>query len=502
MKTLFIHCKDADKLLGQNPDNNKPINGVVTIRWLLEMYNSHRLVTDNPIYQRFFVASLIWCQGIMRTILDINQNVSVGLLHLRVLRSANQNTYEAVDGQQRSTSIISFLKKKFSLSKSLVIDVGFGKIDISNYNIDKLKKNYPETYEKILDHEILVHWYENLTDQAACELFKKLNNNTPVTTQEKRNATWGYFSDYIRALVNALNPHKLFGLTRVGNKKKLTLINLPVSNRMEAEQYASELLYLFENGWRNGVSQKGHSDWVTHIQQPGMPCAKPEYATEPQNKYEFNKYKKRWDDFLKFCTLVAKEVPDKKRTAFTPMVSTIVFLYGYELKNKNNGNLDVRKYVHKFFDIYDRWSDVRKRLWVKHNMPIKNKNGVYKPMPPFDDLFHGKNKNAIAAITYVLDLELKKDRPGFGLVTIDSRKTFTKKDILKKWNEQDRKCVYTGELLDEKHIVGDHYIPRSRSGSTTYDNLVVTSQQVNQDKGAMGGDEYRAYLNRKNKQAA
>jgi hypothetical protein len=497
MKSSFIHSKDADKWLCLNSNNTKPIIGVVTIRWLLEMFNSNRLVPNNPIYQRMFVAAILWCQGIMRTILDSDVNLSISQLHLRTIRVGKINHYEAMDGQQRITSIVSFMNKGYKLPKNFIVNVGNNKVDLSNCDVNDLKKNHPEIYEAVLDYEIPVCWYENVTDQHACHIFKMLNNNTAMTPQEMRNATWGHFTDWIRVNVDEEKPHPLFISMTVGKKKRLKHINLALKNRMEAHEYLSEIIFMLENGWKNGVNQPKHTAWVEKFQQPGAPGAKPAFAHELQNKYEFEKYEKRWTEFLKFCLTIAKAMPDKKRTTFSPMVSQMAFLYGWELKNKNNGKLDVRKYIHKFFEVYAKWSSVTKRLWLNHTMPDGK-----RPLPPFNELFRGKNKNAIGAITYVLDLELKKDRAGFGLTDVDSRKTFSKNQIIRKWHEQNHRCAYTGEQLDEKHIVGDHYIPRSRSGSTTYDNLVVTSQQVNQDKGAMGGDEYRAYLNRKNKQAA
>ena len=110
-------------------------------------------------------------------------------------------------------------------------------------------------------------------------------------------------------------------------------------------------------------------------------------------------------------------------------------------------------------------------------------------MPPFNELFGGKNSNAINTIFYVLNKVLKKDISAFGLVELDPRQTFSKKDIVKKWKEQGKKCHYTEKVLDIYNIAGDHYIPRSEGieagGLTEYSNLVVCSKFLNNKKSNM-----------------
>ena len=115
-------------------------------------------------------------------------------------------------------------------------------------------------------------------------------------------------------------------------------------------------------------------------------------------------------------------------------------------------------------------------------------------MPPMIELFGGKNENAIATIVKILDKELSLDNKSFGLIELDPRESFTKNDIITKWKEQGRKCYYTGRILAEDELVGDHYVPRSwgidRGGVTEYINLVVTDSQTNLKKLNMHGDDF------------
>jgi len=81
-----------------------------------------------------------------------------------------------------------------------------------------------------------------------------------------------------------------------------------------------------------------------------------------------------------------------------------------------------------------------------------------------------------------------------GLILLDPRVSFSRADILKKWQEQGGKCFYTDEPISEDNLAGDHYIPRSlgveEGGVTEYENLVVCSKRLNNKKSNMKGDDF------------
>ena len=55
-------------------------------------------------------------------------------------------------------------------------------------------------------------------------------------------------------------------------------------------------------------------------------------------------------------------------------------------------------------------------------------------------------------------------------------------------------CYYTKELLDEDNIVGDHLKARSQGGRTEWDNLVVTSRELNLKKLNMSEADFKKLL--------
>jgi hypothetical protein len=175
----------------------------------------------------------------------------------------------------------------------------------------------------------------------------------------------------------------------------------------------------------------------------------------------------------------------------------VLVLYADSLRNESY-SVDTKKYVNRFFEIYKKWSDTTTKLYINETMYNGNQ------MQPFNELFGGKNANAIKTICSVLnrEKESEKDQFGdvdsFGLLKLDPRETFSEAQILQKWEEQDGKCFFTGEDLERNDLAGDHYIPRSwgisKGGVTEYTNLVVTSKTLNLKKGARHGDEFLSEL--------
>ena len=146
-------------------------------------------------------------------------------------------------------------------------------------------------------------------------------------------------------------------------------------------------------------------------------------------------------------------------------------------------------------------------------MKDKNLNLLRSKIDSIDDQL----LNLIVKRTSIVDKigTLKKDsidvvdkdrETEVGLIRLDPRKVFSRKDILRKWQEQGGKCFYTGIPIDEDNLAGDHYIPRSfgidAGGVTEYDNLVVCTKGLNLRKLNMHGDDFVKLLKKESEQAA
>ena len=484
MEENFIYCEIAEEQFGKT-NKAESHNGDVSVDYLTNA-RSPQIKTGAREYQREKVASLSWKQKVMLTVIA-NGYRKIPQIHIRVIKTNNGFRFELVDGQQRITSIIDFVKGKYSLPNTNEFNLGNG-IDVRGKKFEDLPANIKT---QILEYRISCLWYENLSDEQTADLFiNVLNNTNAMKPQEIRNAVRGSISTLIRNTARFDERHDLFERSISDGKKKKQYLThfstgFTLGGRMEVDEWLSELTYMQDNGYRNGVTQQKHTQWITDVQATGG-----KYSTEAQFN-EFNELTVQ--PLISFSYDTITSVPSELKYKLSPMLSQMLILYGLELKNKY-GKLDVPTYIKKFFEVYDKWSNTQNKLYANEVMwGTKDEQ-----MEPFNKLFGGKNPKAIGTITYILDKELKADEDSFGVVKIDVR-NFSKAQIIQKWEEQDRKCFFTGQSLEFKDIAGDHYIPRSwgikKGGVTEIDNLAVTSKKLNLKKLNMHGDDFIKMLN-------
>ena len=485
MSTQFISCERGAELFGAI--DSKCSNGDVDFNWL----TTENINTGMREYQREKVASNEWKQNLMMTVL-VNVFAGIPEIHIRVIKTEGGGyRYELIDGQQRVTSVLDYLEDVYPLPK-MVVDG----CDVGGMYVDELRNTYPAIYDRILNYRVTCKWYENLTDLQTAHLFVEvLNNVLDMKPQEIRNAVLGFYSRYVRD-TSRFDIHELFTRITVKKGKKIKeqlkyfSSKFSLTGRMEVDEWLSELAYLKLNGVRKGVTQPKHTQWVKDIQSPN-------------GKY-IDKFsdKKAIDNLLNLALSLFKATPDKYKVNLNSMTSMMLVLYADDIKQRF-GKIIPERFVSAFFDVYSRWSDPTKALFAGK----QTINGSV--MPPFKELFGGKNSNAIGTIFTILDeefgcspLEGNSDRKvEVGIIEIDMRDTFKRADVIRKWQEQGGLCYYTGKPIDEDNLAGDHFIPRSWGiacgGVTEYSNLVVCSKDANLKKGNMGGTDFLASLGRK-----
>lgn len=479
--STIVHAENLHEYLGKT-DEATSHSGEVSVEWLHTAAAKKDLETGSREYQREKVAPLEWKQNILRTILS-NRYAKIPQIHIRVVKNGEVFTFELIDGQQRVTAILDFLSGEYRLPEEMMT---YDKIDVGNMNVDELKMLRPSIYNRIKEYRITNLWYENLSDDQVSTLFVEvLNNTNDMTAQEMRNAMRGLFSTYVRDRARFEKQHELFKrVTEKDGKKEITYLKylpkIKLNGRMEVDEWLSQLIYLSENSPTKGVSTKSLTDWVREIQSSTGFAA--------MGSPSFNPKRREWDALLDFAYKVITSVNTDHKSRLSPMVAMILVLYAQETEKLGKKIDDMKQFTSAFFNTISKWSDTKTKLYMNEVMS----NG--KQMPPMEDLFGGKNANAVSAIFSILDKELNTDPTAFGLIELDSRDTFSRQDIFQKWKEQDRKCFYTGRLLTEDELVGDHYVPRSwgiaKGGVTEYHNLVVTDRQTNLSKLNMHGDDY------------
>jgi hypothetical protein len=470
-------------------------NGDISVEWIFNSILHKDLEVGSREYQREKVASVRWKQDIMRTVLS-KTHAKIPQIHFRVNTPGDYpHSFEIIDGQQRTTAIIGFLNNEYPLPVDFLTN---NNINIGGMNASDLKMSYKSIYREILDYRISCIWYENLDDDQVSDLFVNvLNNVNSMTQQEIRNAIRGQLSSYIRDRARFENQHPLFTRSRVikldksknSTKELVTLSYLPkltLKGRMEVDEWLTHLIYLNEHGAEYGISgQAAVTKWIKSIQLPGGEAA--------LNSNKFSPLRKRCDELLNLSFKLISSVDTVHKDSLTPFVAMMLILYGDHLQSKGKTIKDYTSFTSWFFSVYDKWSDESKKIYANH----VTANGGH--MPPMNQLFNGKNSNAIKTIFMILNKEFSEvTHSNIGVLELDPRTSFSKSDIRQKWIEQGQKCYYTGQLLAENDIVGDHYIPRSHGvaagGVTEYSNLVVTSAARNLEKLNMHGDEYKRLL--------
>jgi len=86
---------------------------------------------------------------------------------------------------------------------------------------------------------------------------------------------------------------------------------------------------------------------------------------------------------------------------------------------------------------------------------------------------------------YLKQILRNKDIKDYGIVLKDSKRTFDQKDIAQKLKEQNYKCAISNVSVTIDEVDGDHIIPWSDGGSTTYDNLRAVKSDINRSSKRM-----------------
>lgn len=242
---------------------------------IANLYENHVAgkIDYNPSFQR----ESIWTEEKQSFLIDSilrNYPIPPIFLRQRIDDLTGKTSYEVIDGKQRLTSIMKFIKNEIPVSseeepsdeeyESKIAGLYFKELDDTS-----LGREYKKNYWR---YHIPIEYIDTESDEIIKHIFDRLNRNgEPLTGQELRNAK--YNQKYI---------HKQIVKISLSKKWKVYLENLDLA-RMENGEFIAELI--FETGEK-----------------------KPLYATQEEIDAFYKKYSRKSDDEINRILKQFKEI--------------------------------------------------------------------------------------------------------------------------------------------------------------------------------------------------
>lgn len=408
-----------------------------TVNWFREL-STLGLVDYRPDFQRRYVWSEKQKVYLIDTLLN---DFSVPKIYVRQIldETTNANRYEIIDGQQRLTTIMNFIKGEFALYKKKHPKPEFFVEELEGKYFNDLGLKHKQ---KILNFSMSVDLIEGSKEEII-EMFLRLNlSNTGLNTQEILNSQ--YFGDF-KSLVEKIANEFLDDF--IEDK-----ILRPASiKRMGDYHFVSMLLaaQLFGITDKNKKIQKIYSDYDTWDEEEMI-----EHHTH----------------FKKTYNLITKNIFEGQ-------------LHGSRFKSLN-GFYSVYEYL------YDKLYRQGMKLDPESNSQIRDTltwlskeirmEGVGLGKEWFDltqqggDTSNARNQRKLI-LSKILDVYF---------TTTDPKRAFTEEERIIAWNTSNKICgICNKEIRTFNEYDLDHIVPHSRGGKTNLNNAQVTHLSCNRAKG-------------------
>jgi hypothetical protein len=432
----------------------------------------HPEIDCNPVHQRLDREPKMIggsepskAQGVIRTLLkgwDINQIT----MHET---PDGKFRYESIDGGHRKRYILAFHGNKFP-------DFDSGKFfrDFSKGEKDAF-----------LGAQLTFCIYSNLKPWEVGEIFRALNESTPVNHQEMLNSHGDTpIANAIRETSRAViglrnNCHQLFEYSEnnTDHKKKYTLVAFD-NDGLRIDEMVARIFYRYYDGGGLGVSDK---DDLENL-----------YKAEISDE-EAKALKKKVKSCLDFVHSMAA-LRKHKMNNNLPQKEFVMFSRIWLYLEQKYGEFTINDERELFNDVYRAYSPYKLKYddqpkALQKSSPLDSGKTIGKQ---FNDSL-GEFRPA-KSVSFPIECLLKSiDFPSL-ITPRDKQRIFPREWREAKLVDQDYKCAISGEIITMETSQGAHIIAWSLGGKTLYTNLAMVATHHNSKMGSMSVHEYKELL--------
>lgn len=486
---MVLSTKAPPKSLKAPPYSWKPMI------WSIGLYlkNSHN-IDRNPVGQRPDSEDLDKKQGIIRSIF---KNIDICEISIRKMKKLPDGTYEydfvyrSVDGGHRKRSIKEFVDGEFKTGAYTEVFIDGDWFDISNKYFHQLDERIQKIF---FDYELrFVVYDENMTDRQAGETFRLRNQTTDVNDQEQLNSYENNkVAQFVREISRKISglpnePHDLFELNL--NEKKKTFKYLKKNPlRLYSDTVVTRILSMINKG--SGLvpfDKKTYEDaWVEFgDEDEGLWVKHPDFAKKAQARTI-----KVLDFILNYGRVMKSKTKSKiEETEVTMLVRYFIVMNqtlgenGWSINDWDKFFLGFKKTFESFHKKDDLPSRLTKIVYGERTIAEAFKGHL--------GVFNNQSKMEQSVKWFFEEMRaLKIDDQKLGITIKDTKRSFSQRERLQKWLDQDGKCAVTGEDLPFKDSVSGHIKAHSKGGKTKVNNLAVIHKDKNTEMGTLDLDQY------------
>jgi hypothetical protein len=385
---------------------------------LLSFKEYEKEINPNPIYQRSSVWDIEQKQILVDSIL---RKIDIPKIYLRKV-NANGFKYEIIDGQQRMTAIWDFLNNRFSLgeeAEDLFIDGKQFLISEASYKDLETEVKVERIHKYTLDVVII----SDASEDEIADLFYRLNNGTPLSPAEVRNAMPGE----MKSVVKELSTHAFFQKVNFSNK------------RFQFDQVCAQMMMLELNGGSADTTDKALSRMYSDYQK-SVPL-------------------KASSGIRSTLNMLNRLIPEKSRLLNRASTINCYVLISYLLKTTKL----TPTFEQKFHE------------WLVKSEPIRRKDTQYR-------LFMTSSANSRQAIEGRFRYLIAEARQAFtdlDLIELDSKRMFDEEQKIELFGRDNGTCKICSKKVPDYNWHADHVIPWIKGGKTNIQNGQVLCVKCN-----------------------